>query len=108
MLPVETRRLLDVNDGMLLLLLLPLEVVDCDDNSESLVDDANEGHRLVESSRLSKHLLVTVFFILGGNGEREREAAAVDDDCVLVLLLPQLPPTFSANAKSLLSRSSTT
>ena len=80
--------------------LLPMLEVDEDDNSESLVDDANDGHRLVMSSstRLSRHLLGATFFNLDWNGDDS------DGNCELGLLL--LLPTFRANAKSLLSRSS--
>ncbi len=87
--------------------LLPMLEVDEDDNSESLVDDANDGHRLVVSSstRLSRHLLGATFFILDWNGDDSSDGSAADADCEQGLLLPLLP-TFRANAKSLLSRSS--
>ena len=89
----------DKDDGEVL---LPVLEVDDDDNSESLVDDANDGHRLVVSStRLSRHLLVATFFILGWYGDIDGSAAD-DDNCELG---PLRLPTFRANAK-LLSRSS--
>ncbi len=88
------------DDDEVLLLLLE---VDDEDNSESLVDDANDGHRLVVSStRLSRHLLVATFFILGGRYGDIDGSAADDDNCELG---PLRLPTFRANAK-LLSRSS--
>ncbi len=97
MLQVETRRLIEGNgnednDEVL----LPMLEVDDDDNSESLVDDASDGHRLfVSSTRPSRHLLVATFFNLGWYGDSDG-GADDDDDC----------ETFRANAKSLLSRSS--
>ena len=107
MLPLETRRLIEGNgdedDDELLLPMLEDE--EDEESSESLVEDANDGHRLdVSSTRLSRHLLVATFFILGWNDESDGSAAD-DDDCKKLGLLLLLP-TFRANAKSLLSRSS--